>query len=187
MTFLSFAQGDGGEEASTNERQGHFRTLFSTLFGACAWILALVFAAVLCALCCIGSIILWGRGLWGVAEWSCWRFTEEGRAVSGEAESTCPTAMPGQERGDHWRHAWSVVQNRNYRIRQESGSVHFHVAPLLKSTTGLDMERLVTLVKKRDIKINGNRELRDIDKEAAEDLFSPQASFEGFIRRMVHT
>ncbi|CAN0416249.1 unnamed protein product [Ascophyllum nodosum] len=56
--------------ASKNERKGHFRTFFFTLFGACAWMLALVFAAVMCALCCIGSIILWGRGLWGVAEWS---------------------------------------------------------------------------------------------------------------------
>ncbi|CAN0376362.1 unnamed protein product, partial [Ascophyllum nodosum] len=166
--------GDEGEEVSTNERQGHFRKFFFTLFGACAWILALVFAAVMCALCCIGSIILWGRGLWSVAEWTCWRFTEEGRAVSGEAESSCPTAMPGQERGDHWRHAWRVVQTRNYRIRQESGSVHFHVAPLLKSTTGLDMERLVMLVKKRDTKINGDRELINMDKEAAEALFSSE-------------
>ena len=106
--------------------------------------------------------------------------------MSGEAESSCPTAMPGQERGDHWRHAWRVVQTRNYRIRQESGSVHFHVAPLLKSTTGLDMERLVMLVKKRDTKINGDRELINMDKEAAEALFSSEVSFEGLIRRIAH-
>ena len=99
----------------------------------------------------------------------------------------CPTAMPGQERGDHWGHAWRVVQTRNYRIRQESGSVHFHVAPLLKSTTGLDMERLVMLVKKRNTKINGDRELINMDKEAAEALFSSEASFEGLIRRIAHT
>ena len=106
--------------------------------------------------------------------------------MSGETESTCPTAMPGQERGDHWRHAWSVVQARNYRIRQESGSVHFHVAPLLKSTKGLDMERLMMSVKERDTNLNGDRELRYMDKEAAEALFSPQVRFKGYIPRIVH-
>lgn len=136
--------------------------------------IALGLAAILCVLSCIGSIILWLRGLWGVVEWSFWRLTEEGKFVSGASENNCPKAMPGQERGDPWRHAWKVVKARNYRIRHESESAHFHIGSLLKSTTGLDMERLVMLVKNRDAKNNRDKEFKAMDKEAAEALFSSQ-------------
>lgn len=78
-----------------------------------------------------------------------------GRTVSGETKRHgCPTAMPGQEHGDNWLHAWEhVAKARNFRVRHEHDSEHFHVAPLLHSTTGIDMERLCFLTKKKHDKV----------------------------------
>ena len=58
--------------------------------------------------------------------------------------------MPGQEHGDNWPNAWEhVVKARNFRVRHEHEAEHFHVAPLLHSTTGLSMQRLCFLVKQK--------------------------------------
>lgn len=145
-------QSEESRKVPNTERQEHFWTFFRAISGFVAWVIALVFAGIMCALCCIGSIILWIRGLWGVVEWNVWRLMEEGEIISGAAENNCPKAMPGQECGDPWRHAWKVVKARNYKIRHESESAHFHIGPLLKSFTGLDMERLVMLIRNRDAK-----------------------------------
>lgn len=98
--------------------------------------------------------------------------------MSGRRQLDCPTAMPGQERGGHWEHAWEVVRAGNHRIRQVSESAHFHILPLLKSTTGLDMERLVMVIKHRNAKSDKDcKECRDMDKRATQALFSPQVRF----------
>lgn len=107
-----------------------------------ACLFALFFAVAVCGVCIAGSFVLWLRGVCNVFEWAHWRRSDEGRFVSGETkEGACPTAMPGQERGQNWRHAWKyVARARNFRIRHEQDSEHFHIAPLLQATTGLDME-----------------------------------------------
>lgn len=105
----------------------------------------------MCAACIVLSGVLWLRGLWSILEWGRWKWSGEGRTVSGETKRHgCPTAMPGQERGSNWESAWEhVAKVRNFRVRHERDSEHFHVAPLLHSTTGLDMEHLCFLTKKK--------------------------------------
>lgn len=167
--------------------RGHCRIFLRTMVGIILWIIYLVFAAVLCALCCIASLILWVRGLFGVGEWVFWRLTDRGKQMSGRRQLDCPKAMPGQERGGHWEHAWEVVQAGNHRIRHESVSAHFHIFPLLKSTTGLDMERLVMVIKHRNAKSNQNSEkIIDMDKRAAQALFSPQVRYIQYNSLCVH-
>lgn len=169
-------QGAEEEGAPKNEHDGHFRVFFRVVLGMVAWSLALAFAVVLCVLCFIGSLVLWVRGLWGIVEWRSWRLAE-GKTVPGGAELDRPTAMPGQQRGNHWKHAWEIVKAGNYSIRHETGSAHFHISPLLKRTTGFDMERLVMLIKQRDTKNTRDKEFKDMDKEATQALFSPQVHF----------
>lgn len=102
------------------------------------------------------SCVLWLRGLYSVVEWVRWKVSEEGKLGSGETlfggtpSRGYPTAMPGQESGSHWQHAWQhVAKARNVRLRHELDSEHFHVTPLLQSTTGVDMGRLCCVAKKK--------------------------------------
>lgn len=97
----------------------------------------------------MGSIILWFRGMWGVYEWVRWEMKgKDGNKNKAKEDNdgllNCPTAMPGQERQDHWEKAWLLAKARNYRIQDDTKSVHFHVAPFLKSTKGLSMEDLIS-------------------------------------------
>ncbi|CAB1096081.1 unnamed protein product [Ectocarpus sp. CCAP 1310/34] len=133
------------------DKKGKFRAFLWVFLGIIACVFALGFAVALCGVCVAGSFVLWLRGVCNVFEWAHWRLSEEGRFVSGETKKgTCPTAMPGQERGSNWRHAWKyVAKARNFRIRHEHDSEHFHVAPLLQATTGLDMEQFCLLAKEK--------------------------------------
>ncbi|CAM9885508.1 unnamed protein product [Ectocarpus fasciculatus] len=132
-------------------KRGKFRAFLWVLCATARSVLALVFAAALCGVYVAGSFVLWLRGVCHVFEWAHWRRSEEGRFVSGETEEgACPTAMPGQERGQNWRHAWKyVAKARNFRVRHEHDSEHFHVAPLLQATTGLDMEEFCLRAKEK--------------------------------------
>lgn len=148
--FANEGEEDEGEEPKAPSKRGKLRESLLALGTIVACLLALLFAAALCGACIVGSFFLWFRGVWNVWEWVRWRRSEEGKFVSGETEQECPTAMPGQEHGQNWRHAWQhVAKARNFRIRHEHGSEHFHVAPFLQSTTGLDMKRLCSLAKKK--------------------------------------
>lgn len=132
-------------------------------------------AAGLCVVATLGSLVLWGRGLWGVWKWVCWRGTQEGKEVSGETQChRCPTAMPGQELGDHWKHSWAMAKRRNYRISKEHDSLHFNVAPLIKGAAGLGLEHLVLLVKKRSERSKREEELKEVDREVAGGHLLPQ-------------
>ncbi|CAM9548053.1 unnamed protein product, partial [Ectocarpus fasciculatus] len=159
VCWVSYEFGENGDDDEVEPfmsvklrgKRGKFRA-FAWVFGAIiACVCALVFAAALCGVCIAGSFVLWLRGVCHVFEWTHWRRSEEGRFVSGETEEgACPTAMPGQERGQNWRHAWKyVAKARNFRVRHEHDSEHFHVAPLLQATTGLDMEQLCLLAKEK--------------------------------------
>lgn len=89
-------------------------------------------------------------------------------SVSGETEEyRCPTAMPGQEQGSHWKHAWTIAKCGNRRIRDDRDSAHFNVGPLLKSTTGLKMEHLALLIRTRHERQKNKEELNEVDRDAA--------------------
>lgn len=138
---------------------------------------AVLVAAGLFVVSTLGSLVLWGRGLWGVWKWVCWRGAVEGKKVSGETERhRCPTAMPGQEHGDHWKHSWEMAKSRNYRISKELDCLHFNVAPLIKGTAGLGLEHLVMLVKKRSERSEREKDLKEVDREVAGGHLFPQRS-----------
>lgn len=140
-----------GDDDKTMPERGSFRTFVWGLATIGVGLCALIVAAAMCAVCIIGSCILWLRGLSSILEWRTWKWSKMGRTVSGKTKRHgCPTAMPGQEHGDSWEHAWEhVAKVRNFRVRHERDSEHFHVAPLLHSTTGLTMERLCLLTKRK--------------------------------------
>lgn len=154
---------------------GHFRTLVLAVLSSVAMIAAVVVAAAMCVVFTAGSAVLWVRGLWDVLQWLAWRTSDDAKSVSGETEKhPCPTAMPGQEHGSHWKHAWwNVAKRSNYRIRAERESVHFNVAPLLTSTTGLDLERLSLLIKRGDDNTVREKDITEIDRAAASGHLLP--------------
>eukprot|EP00752_Nemacystus_decipiens_P006636 g5966.t1 len=138
-----------GEDDKTATERGYFRMFCLGLALVVISFVALLVATAMCTACIAASGILWLRGLESIVKWTQWKWSDTGRTVSGETKRHgCPTAMPGQEHGDNWRHAWAhVAKARNFRIARELESEHFHVAPLLHSTTGSDMERLCLLTK----------------------------------------
>lgn len=82
-----------------------------------------------------------------------WVSQQEIKTSNSEHEElSCPAPMPGQERTEHWRKAWNLAKARNCRINDDKESVHFHVGPLLKSTTGLSMDNLMSLAEDCDKK-----------------------------------
>lgn len=137
--------------SSKTAENGYFRTFALGVASVAVYLCALLAASVMCVACIAGSCLLWARGLYSVAEWTAWRLSDKGRSGSGETTNRgYPTAMPGQEHGNNWRHAWKhVAKAQNFRVRHEHDSEHFHVAPLLQSMSGLDMERLCFLTMKK--------------------------------------
>lgn len=75
--------------------------------------------------------------------------------------------MPGEEQSTRWKQAWNIANSKNCRIRDDCYSPHFNVAPLLKSTTGLDMEHLSLLIKKQDEHAERVEEVNIVDREMA--------------------
>ena len=56
------------------------------------------------------------------------------------------TVMPGEERNKDWNKAREVAIARNY-THNSGDSKQFNVGPLLKLTTGMDMDQLALRVK----------------------------------------
>eukprot|EP00903_Cladosiphon_okamuranus_P021649 g19903.t1 len=112
----------------------------------------------------------------GIIQWAQWRKSVQGKVGFGEtAHRGYPTAMPGQEHGNNWRYAWEhVAKKQNFRLRHEHESEHFHVAPLLQSTSGLDMERLYFLTKKKQEPSSGEKGARE--KFGESDEPDPEAA-----------
>lgn len=146
---------------------GNLKMLCSTTIKIVVWIIMLVCAAGLGIACFIGAVILWGRGLYGVFRWVHWRSSKKGMSVSGEIEDSCPKVMPGQEKGSHWNHAWTIAKSGNRRIRDDRDSAHFNVGPLLKSTTGLEMKSIALLIRMRHESSKRKDELHEVDRKAA--------------------
>lgn len=157
--------------------EGAFKTLCWVLIKVLAWALMSVCAAALSIACFTGAIVLWARGLYGVYRWVCWRSSEEGKSVSGETpDYRCPTAMPGQEQGAHWKHAWTIAKGGNRKIRDNRDSAHFNVGPLLTNSTGLNVGQLALLIRTRHEISNRKEELHEVDRNVAGvHLFPPRA------------
>lgn len=135
---------------ATTARPGYFRAMCIVIMHILAWIGASGFAVVMCVACLIGSFILWVRGLCEVEVWRRRRSVSKHKPQSHYGKRDCPTAMAGQEDGNHWRDAWrKVAETQDYGIQRERESIHFNVDSLLKSTTGLDLEHISRVVKRR--------------------------------------
>lgn len=99
-----------------------------------AWICASGVAVILCVAYTVGLVVLWVRGLCGIEEWRRQkRADKHGARIRGTLEKRVVRGRRDPEK----------------RSIRRTGSVHFSVDSLLQSTTGLDLEHLLEVVKKR--------------------------------------
>ncbi|CAM9807163.1 unnamed protein product [Ectocarpus sp. 6 AP-2014] len=151
--------GDIEEEEEMKEKvhPGYFRRIFITFLWSAVLVVATAVAAILCALYILFSIVLWFVGLHMIYKWVRTNWTPK--------SNDRPSAMPGQEEGDHWQRAWDLVSLRNHGVREDFDQAHFNVLPFLKSKTGLDRQHLAWLTKARDDKSKSEEDLIDGDRE----------------------
>ncbi|CAM9206508.1 unnamed protein product [Ectocarpus fasciculatus] len=149
--------GDDVDDGKEKPRPGYFRRFLSGIKSLCYLLIAMVGASFLCLLYIFATTILWAVGIWMIVIWvySNWE----------EKKGNVPEAMPGQEDGHHWIRAWELASLRNQGVRANRGQAHFHVVPLLKSKTGLDMQHLAQLTKNRDDKSNSEAKLIEVDQK----------------------
>ncbi|CAM9931417.1 unnamed protein product, partial [Ectocarpus sp. 13 AM-2016] len=145
------------EEMKETVHPGYFRRILMTFLWSAVLVVATAVAAILCASYIFLSVVLWFVGLHMIFKWvrTNWTPKRKGR----------PTAMPGQEEGDHWQRAWDLVSLRNHGVREDFDQAHFNVLPFLKSKTGLDRQHLAWLTKARDDKSKSEEDLIDGDRE----------------------
>lgn len=182
---IKFDDGDEDEEnkstsASKTVERGYFRTFLRALATVGICLCALIAATAMSIICFLLSIVLWLRGLGSIIHWVQWKMSDKGKSGSGETTHRgYPTAMPGQEHGSSWRHAWEhVAKTQNFRLRHEHESEHFHVAPLLQSMSGLDMERLcfLTMKKHNNLQVVASGEKGAREKSGEPDEPDPEAA-----------
>ena len=144
------------EEEKEKPPPGYFWALFSGMRTVVVLLVAIVIASMLCFFYIICSVLLWVLGIYGIYVWLKDNWEKNDRKI--------PKAMPGQEKTDHWVRAWQLAHLRNNGIREEGAQANFHVVPLLKSKTGLDMQHLARLSKARDAKTKSEKELVEVDR-----------------------
>ncbi|CAM9266991.1 unnamed protein product [Ectocarpus sp. 4 AP-2014] len=145
------------EEMKEKVHPGYFRRIFFTFLWSAVLVVATAVAAILCAFYIFLSVALWFVGLHMIYKWVRTNWTPK--------RNDHPTAMPGQEEGDHWQRAWNLVNLRNHGVREDFDQAHFNVLPFLKSKTGLNRQHLAWLTKARDDKSKSEEDLIDGDRE----------------------
>lgn len=143
------------EKEKEKKDPGYFWALLSGIHTSMILVVAIGGASLLCLTYIIGSVLLWILGICRVCMWFGKNWTAN--------DENIPDAMPGQETTDHWKNAWELARLRNDGISEEGGQANFHVVPLLKTKTGLDMQHLARLSKARDAKSKSERELVEVD------------------------
>lgn len=83
-------------------------------------------------------------------------------------ERKCRSVMPGEERSEDWSKAREIAMAHNY-TQSSTGSIHFNVGPLLKMTTGMDVEQLALRIK---FKAEADK-LKDYVKDNLKDCLAP--------------
>eukprot|EP00903_Cladosiphon_okamuranus_P014652 g13586.t1 len=136
---------------------GYFWALFSGIKAIGGLLFGIMGASALCFTYILCSILLWALGQFMVGKWLVDNW--------GEPEENIPEAMAGQEKTCHWKRAWELACLRNNGVREEDAQANFHVVPLLKSKTGLDMQHLARLSNARDAKSTSEKELMEVDRK----------------------
>ncbi|CBN74318.1 Ankyrin Repeat Transient Receptor Potential Channel [Ectocarpus siliculosus] len=149
--------GDDVDDDKEKPHLGYFRRFLSGIKSMCSLLVAMVAASFLCLLYIFATMILWAVGIWMVVTWVYSNWDKK--------NGDMPEPMPGQEDGHHWKRAWELASLRNQGARANRGQAHFHIAPLLKSKTGLDMQHLAQLTKNRHDESNSEAKLIEVDQK----------------------
>lgn len=149
---------DSDDVLMDHEWRGFLRTVWLVIAVFVAWLACTVLAMLFCTLCVVGTGLLWCRGLWSVRQWVRWRQSRDGAKFD-----ECPVIMPGEGRRNRWIHAWEIAKSKNLRTWEDPDSPHFNVAPLLKSSTGLNLTVLLDKLHKEMEESEKDERMDDLD------------------------